>query len=195
VTSNLLFSVTRSRGQYLNALFHVSEALKRHPFSPRLWAMAGEAYASITDTDARDLPPSGLHHRKEAAAFCLARAYVLLGRATTEGPLAKPSTAKWREELRRRVASLRLPLDTVDRAQLFASLDLGGQQGRADVKGDREDVEQEGDFEDLGRSSRLRAQEAADMKAADESVAGHDHAEIVRRLADFEREWLTFLVE
>ena len=88
--------------------------------------------------------------------------------------------------------ALKLPQELIDRMEFFAVMDIYATKDKTGVAAEGGDEKE--DFQDLGRSARLRAieegyQRKDDCSAEAESVGGGG------KLESFENEWFSFLVE
>ena len=111
----------------------------------------------------------------------------------TEEPILKEKNDTLIEGIKRDLNALKLPQDVIDRMELFAVMDIYASKDRTGATAGAEGDEKE-DFQDLGRSARLKAIEEGylcrdDGSAEKGSVGGGGMLEV------FENEWFSFLVE
>ena len=109
----------------------------------------------------------------------------------TENPLLKEKNDSLIKGIKRELNALKLPQELIDRMELFAVMDIYASKDKtgAAAEGDKEE-----DFQDLGRSARLKAIEEGylhrdDGSAEEGSVGGGGMLEV------FENDWFSFLVE
>ena len=114
-----------------------------------------------------------------------------ISKSQLKNPLLKEKNDSLIKGIKRELNALKLPQELIDRMELFAVMDIYASK---DKTGAAAEGEKEEDFQDLGRSARLKAIEEGylhrdDGSAEEGSVGGGGMLEV------FENEWFSFLVE
>ena len=186
VSLGLLSLVHARRGDHLSNIHCLTGILRHHPFVQDFWSRLGEAYLAAEDTDLAQLPLSS-RHRTLCAAFCLIRSVVLL--RTVEKSVkgfVKAGNLNKQAADSAKMDALKLKLELTDRIQLFATMDVYNRQ---------QQQQKEEEFEDLGRSVRMKALESS-YEGAEEKEGGAQECDLaVKAVSEFENEWFGFLEE
>ena len=185
VSLGVLSEVHRASGDHLEALACIAQIISYHPFVSDFWLQLAASYSSVSD--ASTLPTISSKFRTEVSAFCRVRAAILLENVSgTVKSFVKEKNATLVGEIKRELNALKLPQELIDRMELFAVMDIYAAKDKTAAGGDEKE-----EFQDLGRSARLKAIEEGyqrkDGCAAVEVVGG--------KLDAFENEWFSFLVE
>ena len=181
VSLGVLSEVYAASGDHLRAISCLGQIITYHPFVSDFWLRLASSYCSVSDTST--LPPVSSKFRKEVAAFCRVRAAVLLDNvASTVKSFVKEKNSILFAGIKKELDDLKLPQELIDRMELFAVMDIYAAKDKAEAAAN-------GDFQDLGRSARLKAiEEGFRTDGLTAEVAG-DSVEA------FEKEWFSFLVE
>ena len=177
----VLSEVHRAGGDHLEAMACIAQIISYHPFVSNFWLQMAATYSSVSD--ASNLPPISSKFLTEVAAFCRVRAAILLENVSgTVKSFVKEKNATLIGEIKKELDALKLPQELIDRMELFAVMDIYAAKDKAAAA--------EENFQDLGRSARLKAIEEGYQSK------GGSAAEIVGgKLEAFENEWFSFLVE
>ncbi len=147
----MLAEVSGAMGENMARISHLSAVVAVHPFAPSIWLKLAEAYEGLGEAEAEPLPISGGEFRlkSRARAFCLVRSHVLLRTVEkTVRAFAKTANEKRKSAIKSTLEEMKLSSEEVDRMELFASMDVFNR---------KDEDEDKGEFEDLGRSARQRA--------------------------------------
>ncbi|TRY64236.1 hypothetical protein TCAL_03550 [Tigriopus californicus] len=192
VSHDLLSQVYDAQGDSEESLAHLSRIIHIHPFVPDFWTRIGQCYVNFKDKILEY--PISKSNLKQVQAFCFIRALVLLQRVeTTVRSFAKEPNVKGQKVLLEQIRSFSLHPEEADRLHFFASLDIA--HSRSDAKsGDAQSSASDSDgkdFQDLGRSERIKALEK-EFENVPDSRAEWNPSMVIE---GFELEWFKFMVE
>ena len=184
VSLGVLSEVHRANGDHLEAIACLAQIISYHPFVSDFWLQMASSYSSISV--ASTLPPISSKFRTEVAAFCRVRAAILLENiSATVKSFVKEKNATLIGQIKQELNALKLPQELIDRMELFAVMDIYAARDKTAAA-----AEEKEEFQDLGRSARLKAIEEGYQRKdglAVEIAGG--------KLEAFEIEWFSFLVE
>ena len=179
----VLSEVHRAGGDHLEAMACIAQIISYHPFVSNFWLQMAATYSSVSD--ASTLPPISSKFLTEVTAFCRVRAAILLENVSgTVKSFVKEKNATLIGEIKKELDALKLPQELIDRMELFAVMDIYAAKDKAAAAEEKED------FQDLGRSARLKA-----IEEGYQSKGGSATEVVGGKLEAFENEWFSFLVE
>lgn len=190
VSHDLLSQIYEARGEPQESLAHLSRIVHFHPFVPDFWTRIGQGYVGLNGQTVAY--PISNSHLKQVQAFCFIRALVLLQRVEkTVRSFAKKPNEEGQKTLLQKIRSFALHPEEADRLQFFASIDIANPRLDSKTGDDQSATTDEGDFQDLGRSERMKALEK-EFENVPDSDPQWNPSQLIEA---FELEWFKFLVE
>ena len=165
-------------------IYHLCLILQHHPFNPEYWLRIGLAYRRLNGDAAKKLPYSN-DFRLQLIAFCFVRTLTLLRTVEkTVRDFSKEQNEQRQKSVKSELRAMKMNEDEYERIEMFAAMDVFNRNNAKN--------EENSDFEDLGKSDRMKKIEDGFKGVKIDLNRKIDYIQIV---ADFERKWFNFLVQ